>query len=147
MFDPPLSSSEGVAFVATAQDVVGVHLIKWDFDHLLANLPRDQRYGVHHVQQRLVMSHSLRYSDGNAPSQSTTAPHDERFARSRVSFQTFRDFLAATEEFERTRDGGRPYLGMDLLSRASKQQENMTCGPSASAGCWRRSWRLLSRCP
>ena len=36
---------------------------------------------------------------------------------------TFKEFLEATDRFERTHVGGRPYLGLDLLRRSSKQQE------------------------
>ena len=110
---------DGEAFVCSAPTIVG-ELLGWDFEHLARPLPPASRYGVHRVRERLVMSHSVRYSGGQLPVANDV---NQPFSQTEVSFMTFKEFLEATDRFERTRVGGRPYLGLDLLRRSSKQQE------------------------
>jgi len=116
---------KGQAFVAPASSTIG-EMVRWDFEHLARHLPPTQRFDVFKVVDRLVMSHSLRYgvpasADGGS------------FERSAVSALTFAEFLAATEAYEATRSGGRPYLGVDLLRRATKRQKDLALGQVGSS--------------
>jgi hypothetical protein len=102
-------------------------MLRWDFDYLRAQLPRDKRFDVFHVHERLVMSHSVRYSSVTSESQQelskTSPPAHGRFARSAVTFMTFGEFMAASARRERADDGPRPYLGLDLLRRTTKEED------------------------
>ena len=117
--------SGGEAFVAPASSVVGEDMLRWDFEYLREHLPPAQRYDVFYVRDRLVMSHSLRYSGGDIPGATSGGcgevvggggeggggegggegdaasalglAGDAPFAQSKVSFMTFADFLAASE--------------------------------------------------
>ena len=128
----------GRAFVTRDRALIGQRLQCWDFEHLARHLPLDKRFGVYVVKERLVMSHSLRYSklklapDGSVIGAPPVDKCGDRgmFAHSAVRYLTFREFADASAECEHDQHAvGRPYLGIDIFKRANKQDVKGSFGP------------------
>lgn len=142
---------EGNAFVTSAAALIGgaSPLLQWGFDHLAKHLPPSQRHDVYHVADRLVMSHSIRYSaTHDAAGGIAASDGDGRFATSAVSFLTFRDFVAASRQREVAGEGAKPYLGLDVFRRKAKDDTDGAVGPigeSLASELRTLSWSTLDK--
>ncbi|KAL1523061.1 hypothetical protein AB1Y20_018021 [Prymnesium parvum] len=93
-------------------------MLRWDLGFLAAHLPTDTLFGVHLVDEKLLMSHSLRYDAAGGAAEASAA--DGGFPRSGRRRLTFHEFVAAAERRVRSGAGPRPYLGFNLFQRAHK---------------------------
>lgn len=131
---------DGKAFVTNDRALVGDAMLGWDFDHLSRHLPADQLYDVFLVRERLVMSHSVRYSTHNlqGTGSGATSSDEGAFAQAPIRFMRFAEFLELSAERERRGEGPRLYLGLDLLRFKDKQDSTGTRGAIGE--------RLLAEC-
>eukprot|EP00966_Prymnesium_polylepis_P128288 2967097-Prymnesium_polylepis.1 len=105
---------EGRPFVTNASAAFGADgsMLRWDFDYLQRHL--STTCSVHLVNEKLLMSHSTRYSGEKFAVSSSSFP------QSSIMTSSFRQYVDAAQRRVRDGSGPRPYAGADLFKRAHK---------------------------